>query len=151
MCGRSCGGLCDSQEFCCPTTAWRYCIGSRDGYIISAGEIQVIEPHFRQARHEWRAVIFSKGSLAVTRSNRTDHIRLTSHPDPGAKQRFPIHWGASTARERGPIIGTVSQLGLRNVIGTHGGSHPLHRAPAVSSGRPHSLPRPALTNPFPAP
>jgi len=24
--------------------AWRYCIRSRDGYIIAAGEIQVIEP-----------------------------------------------------------------------------------------------------------
>jgi len=58
-------------------------------------------------------------------SNRPDHIRLTSHPDPGAKVRFPIHWDAPTARERGPIIGTVSQLGLRNVIGTHGGSYAL--------------------------
>ena len=57
----------------------------------------------------------------MSTSNRSDHIRLTSHPDPGAKARFPIHWGAPTARERGPIIGTVSQLGQRNVIGTHGG------------------------------
>ena len=40
------------------------------------------------------------------------HIRLTSHPEPGAKVRFPIHWNAPTARERGPIIGTVSQLGF---------------------------------------
>jgi hypothetical protein len=37
---------CDSQEFCCRTMAWRYCIRSRDGYIIAAGEIQVIEPPF---------------------------------------------------------------------------------------------------------
>jgi hypothetical protein len=35
---------CDSQELCCRTMAWRYCIRSRDGYIIAAGEIQVIEP-----------------------------------------------------------------------------------------------------------
>ncbi len=34
-------------------------------------------------------------------SNRQDHIRLTSHPDPEAKARFPIQWGAATARERG--------------------------------------------------
>ena len=66
-------------------------------------------------------------------SNRPDHIRLTSHPDPGAKARFPIQWGAPTARERGPVIGTVSQLGLRNVIGSHGGSYALYRALAVSS------------------
>src|SRR5262245_66282843 len=62
------------------------------------------------------------GWLAMTRSNRTDHIRLTSHPDPGAKHRFPIKWGAPTARERGPIIGTVSRPHDRNVIGSHGGS-----------------------------
>ena len=83
-------------------------------------------------------------------SNRSDHIRLTSHPDPGAKARFPIHWGAPTARERGPIIGTVSQLGLRNVIGTHGGSYALYRALAVSSGTLDPIRRPDLTNTHPA-
>src|SRR5690242_19702419 len=82
--------------------------------------------------------------------NRPDHIRLTSHPEPGAKMRFPIHWGAPTARERGPIIGTVSQLGLRNVIGTHGGSYALYRALAVSSGTLDPIRRPDLTNTFPA-
>ena len=82
-------------------------------------------------------------------SNRPDHIRLTSHPDPGAKVRFPIHWGAPTARERGPIIGTVSQLGLRNVIGTHGGSYALYRALAVSSGALSPIARPDLTNTSP--
>ena len=39
--------------------------------------------------------------FAMTRSNRTDHIRLTSHPDPGAKHHLPIHWGAESARQRG--------------------------------------------------
>jgi len=58
----------------------------------------------------------------MNRSNRIDHIRLTSHPDPNAKVRFPIHWGASSAYERGPIIGTVSRPQDRNVIGRHGGS-----------------------------
>ena len=82
-------------------------------------------------------------------SNRSDHIRLTSHPDPGAKVRFPIHWAAPTARERGPIIGTVSQLGQRNVIGTHGGSYALYRALAVSSGTLDPIRRPDLTNTFP--
>ena len=86
----------------------------------------------------------------MTRSNRTDHIRLTSHPDPGAKARFPIHWGAPTARERGPVIGTVSQPGARNVIGTHGGSYALYRALAVSSGALDPIRRPDLTNTHPA-
>ena len=45
----------------------------------------------------------------MTAPNRTDHIRLTSHPDPAAKARFPIHGARRRARERGPIIGTVSR------------------------------------------
>jgi GTP cyclohydrolase II len=86
----------------------------------------------------------------MTRSNRTDHIRLTSHPDPNAKLRFPIHWGAASARERGPVIGTVSWPQERNVIGTHGGSYALYRALAVSSGALDPIRRPDLTNTHPA-
>ena len=65
----------------------------------------------------------------MTAPNRPDHIRLTSHPDPEAKQRFPIQWGAASPRERGPIIGTVSKPGLRNVIGSHGGRVEVDSAP----------------------
>jgi len=86
----------------------------------------------------------------MNRFNRTDHIRLTSHPEPGAKLHFPIHWGAETARERGPIIGTVSRPQDRNVIGSHGGSYAVYRALAVSSGALDPIRRPDLTNTFPA-
>jgi GTP cyclohydrolase II len=86
----------------------------------------------------------------MTRSNRTEHIRLTSHPEPGAKLPFPIHWGAKTARERGPVIGTVSRPQDRNVIGSHGGSYAVYRALAVSSGALDPIRRPDLTNTFPA-
>ena len=86
----------------------------------------------------------------MTRSNRPDHIRLTSHPVPGGKPRFPIHWGAATARERGPIIGTVSRPADRNVIGTHGGSYSVYRALAVSSGALDPIRRPDLHNTHPA-
>jgi GTP cyclohydrolase II len=82
--------------------------------------------------------------------NRTEHIRLTSHPEPGVKLRFPIHWGAATARERGPIIGTVSNPLDRNVIGSHGGSYSVYRALAVSSGTLDPIRRPDLTNTYPA-
>ncbi len=82
-------------------------------------------------------------------SNRTEHIRLTSHPEPGAKLRFPIRWGAATPRERGPIIGTVSQPQDRNVIGSHGGSYAIYRALAVSSGALDPIRRPDLTNTYP--
>jgi len=86
----------------------------------------------------------------MSRSNRTDHIRLTSHPEPGAKHAFPIHWGAADARSRGPIIGTVSRPADRNVIGSHGGSYAVYRALAVSAGALDPIRRPDLTNTFPA-
>ena len=82
--------------------------------------------------------------------NRTDHIRLTSHPEPGAKPTFPIQWGAGDARARGPIIGTVSRPQDRNVIGSHGGSYAVYRALAVSAGALDPIRRPDLTNTFPA-
>jgi GTP cyclohydrolase II len=100
------------------------------------------EPALAGYQHFWDAL--------MNRSNRIDHIRLTSHPDPNAKVRFPIHWGASRARERGPIIGTVSRPQDRNVIGSHGGSYALYRALAVSSGTLDPIRRPDLTNTHPA-
>jgi len=47
----------------------------------------------------------------MTKSNRTSHIRLTSHPGSrgGAATRFPLHWGAATAGERGPVVGTSTR------------------------------------------
>src|SRR5579872_3733634 len=92
----------------------------------------------------FRRVVYFFGTTAMNRSNRTDHIRLTSHPEPGAKLHFPIHWGAATARERGPIVGTVSRQGDRNVIGSHGGSYAVYRALAVSSGALDPIRRPDL-------
>ncbi|QOZ07391.1 GTP cyclohydrolase II [Bradyrhizobium sp. CCBAU 51765] len=86
----------------------------------------------------------------MSRANRTDHIRLTSHPEPGRKAAFPIYWGATDARARGPVIGTVSRAGDRNVIGSHGGSYAMYRALAVSAGALDPIRRPDLTNTFPA-
>src|SRR6201988_245412 len=96
-----------------------------------------------------RAVGFL-GHLVMSSSNRTDHIRLPSHPEPGGKPAFPIHWGAADARARGPIIGTVSRPQDRNVIGSHGGSYAVYRALAVSAGALDPIRRPDLTNTFPA-
>jgi len=82
-------------------------------------------------------------------TNRTGHIRLTSHPGAGTPSRFPIHWGAATARERGPVVGTVTAASDRNAIGAHGGSYALYRALAVSSGALNPIVRPDLTNTAP--
>jgi len=82
--------------------------------------------------------------------NRKGHIRLTSHPEPGtASTRFPVHWGAADPRERGPVIGTVSRPGDRNVIGAHGGAYSLYRALAVSAGALNPLVRSDFTNTHP--
>jgi hypothetical protein len=70
----------------------------------------------------------------MSTANRSGHIRLTSHPEPGAAtSRFPIRWGAATAEKRGPIIGSVTNPADRNVIGAHGGAYSLYRALAISA------------------
>ncbi|GAA4389407.1 GTP cyclohydrolase II [Tsukamurella soli] len=63
----------------------------------------------------------------------TGHIRLTSHS--GGSGAPPIHWGAPTAAERGPVIGTTTTRADRNVIGTHSGSYGVYRALAVAAGK----------------
>jgi GTP cyclohydrolase II len=60
------------------------------------------------------------------------HIRLTSHSGGGGA--LPIRWGAATATERGPVIGTTTKRAHRNVIGTHSGSYSVYRALAVAAG-----------------
>lgn len=85
----------------------------------------------------------------VMTANRTGHIRLTSHPGAGPPSRFPIAWGAPTARERGPVIGTVSSGPDRNAVGAHGGAYAIYRALAVSSGVLNPIARPDLTNTTP--
>jgi GTP cyclohydrolase II len=74
------------------------------------------------------------------------HIRLTSHSSGGKPLKFPIQWGAASARERGPIIGSVLTAENRNVIGAHGGAYSVYRALAVSSGELNPNIRPDLTD-----
>jgi len=62
------------------------------------------------------------------------HIRLTSHPGQGPAGAPPIRWGAADPLTRGPIVGTTTHRGQRNVIGTHSGSYGVYRALAVAAG-----------------
>lgn len=66
------------------------------------------------------------------------HIRLTSHPGQGPATAPRIRWGAADPAERGPVVGTTTHRGLRNVIGSHSGSYGVYRALAVAAG---NLPR----------
>jgi GTP cyclohydrolase II len=59
------------------------------------------------------------------------HIRLTSHA--GGSQAPAVRWGAPTAAQRGPIVGTIARA-HRNVIGTHSGAYGVYRALAVAAG-----------------
>jgi len=79
--------------------------------------------------------------------NRIGHIRLTSHPGAGGALRFPIRWGAPTARERGPVIGAATPD--RNAIGAYGGATSVYRALAVSAGALNPGVRPDLTDTSP--
>lgn len=75
------------------------------------------------------------------------HIRLTSHS--GAVGTPPIHWGAPSAAERGPVIGTTANRAHRNVIGTHSGSYSVYRALAVAAGALNRSHRADLTDTAP--
>ena len=77
----------------------------------------------------------------------TGHIRLTSHS--GGADAPRIHWGATTAAERGPVVGTTVTRGHRNVIGTHSGSYSVYRALAVAAGALSRDHRADLTNTSP--
>ncbi len=81
--------------------------------------------------------------------NRQGHIRLTSHPGSGAPTRFPLTWGAATARERGPVVATVNAGSDRNAIGAHGGAYSIYRSLAIASGALNPLVRPDLTDTAP--
>jgi GTP cyclohydrolase II len=65
-------------------------------------------------------------------SRGSSHIRLTSHN--AGVHALPVRWGAPTASERGPVIGTTTNRAHRNVIGSHSGSYGVYRALAVAAG-----------------
>ncbi|MEQ9552040.1 MAG: GTP cyclohydrolase II [Coleofasciculus sp. G3-WIS-01] len=77
------------------------------------------------------------------------HIVLTSHPGRSGEQPPRLHWGEIDPLKRRPIIGTVTNLAHRNVIGTHSGSYSVYRALAVASGALHPNHRADLTNTAP--
>lgn len=77
-------------------------------------------------------------------------IILTSHPLGQGDSAAPVHWGAPSAKERGPILSSVASNQQRNAIGAHSGAYSIYRALAVASGRLSSEHIPDLTNTAPA-
>ncbi len=84
----------------------------------------------------------------MSETNLTKAISLTSHPST-AGEHAPIHWGAGTAAERGPLIGSLTDVGKRNVIGTHSGAYSVYRALSIAKGDLSAVHKPDLTNTHP--
>ena len=83
-------------------------------------------------------------------TKKSKHIVLTSHPARSGAKYIPVHWGAPTPAERGPVIGSFTDASRRNVIGAHAGSYALYRALAVAAGKLSPIHVPDLTNTSPA-
>ncbi len=81
---------------------------------------------------------------------KSQHIVLTSHPAQFGPKLIPLQWGAADPLVRGAIVGTVTNLAQRNVVGTHSGSYAVYRALAVASGQLQADHRADLTNTAPA-
>jgi GTP cyclohydrolase II len=77
------------------------------------------------------------------------HIVLSSHPPKGAQRPPEIVWGAPSAKERGPVLGSLNDQGQRNVIGVHSGAYGLYRALAIAAGSLDPVHRADLTNTAP--
>lgn len=65
---------------------------------------------------------------------KANHVILTSHKNQIFKEVPTVKWGAKTAKERGPIIATISEKDNRNAIGTHSGSYTVYRALSIAKG-----------------
>jgi GTP cyclohydrolase II len=56
----------------------------------------------------------------------------------------PIVWGSADPLRRGAIVGSVTNLKQRNVIGTHGGGYSVYQGLAIASGQLNPQHRPDL-------
>jgi GTP cyclohydrolase II len=77
------------------------------------------------------------------------HIRLTSHPGTAGQGAIPLHWGALTPGERGPVVASPAEPRHRNAVGSYSGAYAVYRALAVATralARDH---RPDLTDTAP--
>jgi len=77
------------------------------------------------------------------------HIRLTSHPGGFGQAAAPVHWGAASATQRGPVVASPAEPRHRNAIGSYSGSYAIYRALAVATGALSRDHRPDLTDTAP--
>lgn len=84
--------------------------------------------------------------MQIDIKKRSNHVILASHSNLKYKETLPIHWGAATAMERGPVVASNTNAKARNAIGTHSGSYAVYRALSIASGKFDSLHKPDLQN-----
>jgi len=113
--------------------------------VAKASRVSRILP-FKGEAHTFLTQVLTKKCVAPIMA----HVVLTSHPSQIFKKSLPIHWGAKTAKERGPVVASLSDFTARNAIGTHGGSYSVYRALAQAAGRLKNEFIPDLTNTAPA-
>lgn len=77
---------------------------------------------------------------------RSNHVIIASQSNLKHKETLPIHWGAATPLERGPIVASSTNAKARNAIGTHSGSYTVYRALSIASGKFSSTHIPDLHN-----
>lgn len=77
-----------------------------------------------------------------------DTRQLTTYPNSSGVNPIPLNWGASTPKDRGPIL--ASHIGknvkTRNALGAHGGSYSVYTALAIAGGDLPADFRPDFTN-----
>nr|GAT60712.1 predicted protein [Mycena chlorophos] len=63
-------------------------------------------------------------------------VQLSSYPSQPAVVPYPLHWGAATPQERGPIICSrlPSTIKARNALGAHSGSYSIYRSLSIALG-----------------
>lgn len=90
----------------------------------------------------------SPGTSSPTQSGFTSRIILTTYPKQIGIKPFPMKWGASEPKERGPIVVSryASTIRRRNALGAHGGSYSIYYALAVASKELKADYRPDFTN-----
>lgn len=62
------------------------------------------------------------------------YVSLTTHAGRSGVKPIHMNWGDADPAERGPVIATNRDGGVRNCIGSHGGSYCIYRGLAVAAG-----------------
>ena len=86
--------------------------------------------------------------MKKNKSNNPKHIVLTSYP-PKEGTVPKMEWEAKTLKERGPLIASMADHEMSNVVGAYAGAYSLYRAVAVAVGELDPLHVPDLTNTAP--